>query len=301
MRKLSLILVSMFSLMQCTLTDSDEDKFIFIGHSYDWRSVAGDKVDSRLELLDYSKYNGVWLGGDMCGNTSLNPRTFEYLDSLFDLKNPNTHFALGNHDYRDYNLEAYFAATGRPDYYTSSFKNIAISVINTNLNSSDCENLNAQYKMLSTVTDTLSMASHYVILGHHEFFYGVPGLEEFESNGPLYNYPMNCDRFDSYFRNTIYPKLVTLEKKGIEVIVVMGDIGWRKGCEMRCKNGINFVASGINNSYYIGKGRDVKELHDDLVLIFKYKEKNEELTWKYTSLNELTNTDKALWLAPRTN
>jgi len=131
------------ALISCKPESKTKHKFLFLGHIYDWQTQKGNKVDRRIKKINLSDYEGIWLGGDVCANTSLDPQTMKYLDGLFDLKNPNSHFVLGNHDYRDNNLSAYFAATGRPDYYTSSFKNLVVSVLNTNLNSSDCENLNA--------------------------------------------------------------------------------------------------------------------------------------------------------------
>lgn len=267
--------------------DQENFRFLFLGHIYDWTSPAANTVDIRIEQLNKSQYDGIWLGGDVCANTTLDPKTLHYVDQLFKLKNPNTHFVLGNHDYRDNNLDFYFEATGRPDYYTHTFKNLVVSVINTNLNASDCQNLDAQYRMLEEVTDTLSTASHYVLLMHHQIFRDIPGLDQFKSNGVCDFYSMNCSSTNSLFSNTIYPRLIELERKGIEVIVVVGDTGWHKGSELQCTEGIDFLASGINNSYYKHKGQQIPENNFDHVLEFELSSKKRTLDWQFIKLNSL--------------
>ncbi len=275
--------------------DKSNYRFLFVGHSYDWTNWRGDTVDDRLGKIKYSDFDGFWLGGDVCGNTSLNPKTMRSLAKQFDLKNPNSHFVLGNHDYRDNNLDFYFKATGRPDYYTSSFKNMVVSVLNTNLNSSDCENLDAQYEMLLNVCDTINEASHYVILMHHQIFKDINGLEGFKSNGACPFYSMNCSSSDTYFDTEFYPSLVGLQKKGVEVIVVVGDSGWDKGSERVSADGIKFLSSGINNSYYKGKDVDPKKLPADQVIIFDLDIEQQKLSYEFVQLNELSGTDFVEW------
>ncbi|PSR12301.1 MAG: hypothetical protein C7N36_12420, partial [Bacteroidetes bacterium] len=58
-------------------------EFIFLGHPYDW--YTENSLDPRLELLDFSRYAGVWLGGDVCGRTSKSEATLQYLDHIFGL------------------------------------------------------------------------------------------------------------------------------------------------------------------------------------------------------------------------
>lgn len=275
----------------------EEYRFLFVGHSYDWSNWRGNKIDSRLEKIKKSDFDGFWLGGDVCSNTTLNPKTLRYLDKQFDLRNPNSHFVMGNHDYRDNNLDAYFNATGRPDFYTSSFEGMVVSVLNTNLNSSNCKRLDEQYQMLQNVCDTISQASHYVLLMHHQIFENIDGLQGFKSNGVCKYYSMNCASADSYFDTTFYPHLVELEKKGIEVIVVMGDTGWHKGSEKISKDGVTFLASGINNSYYIGKETKVSDIQKDQVLIFTFNTKSQSLDYEFVELNELSNTNFEEWLS----
>jgi len=277
-------------------THQDSLKFLFLGHTYDWSNPAGNTVDKRIELIPQSRYDGYWLGGDVCANTTLDPKTMMYLDDLFQLKNHYTHFVLGNHDVRDNNLDFYFKATGRPDYYTETHHNIVLSILNTNLNSSDCENLNAQFRMIESVIDTIQYASHYLLLMHHQIFSDIPGLHNFKSNGVCQYYAMNCDSHQSYFSKTIYPRLIELENRGIDVLVVIGDTGWDKGSESESTDGITFLASGINNSYYKSKApKELINIASDVVLEFVLIPEDRKLLWKFIELNKLSGLTFKQW------
>lgn len=277
--------------------EKEKYSFLFVGHAYDWSVLEGNRVDGRLEKLDKGIFDGFWLGGDACSNTSLNPKTFKYLNKLFDLDKPNSHFVLGNHDVRDNNLDSYYRVLGKPDFYTSSFRNLVVSVLNTNLNSSNCEQLNAQYRMLENVADTISSNSNYVILMHHQVFSDIKGLESFKSNGICKYYSMNCYNHDSYFKDTVYPLLVNLEKQDVEVTVVVGDTGWHNGSAMDCDNGVTFIASGINNSYHLYKDFPLDKMRKDQVLIFDLSLLDNKLTWHFESINKLAKVNREKWFS----
>ncbi len=260
-------------------------RFLFLGHSYDWTNDEGDAVDSRILQLDLDEYDGFWFGGDICANTSLDPHTWKQLDETFDFKNPLTHIALGNHDYRDDNVHLYYGASGKSDFYTSNIHSIVLSVINTNLNASDCQSLDKQYKMLSTVTDSITEASHYILMMHHQIFTEISGLSDFTSNGSCANYQMTCTGVSRKFEDTIYPKLIELENRGIEVIVLVGDTGWHKGGHWTSDDGIDFIASGINNSYYKANApKQIQALEKDKVLEFEFYIEQRKLDWTFIEL-----------------
>lgn len=293
-----LLFLSVFLFLSCQPGDH-EHKFLFIGHSYDWENENGNGIDPRVLSIPLAEYDGFWFGGDICSETSLNPETMKRLDKHFDFKNPNNHFVLGNHEYRNHNHEMYSNLTGRPNFYTTGFENIVVSVLNTNLNSSNCEKLNAQYRMLENVTDSLSIASHYILLMHHQIFPLFDGMAGYKSNGISYHYAMNCHEAASSFEKVIYPKLQALEEKGIEVIVVVGDSGWHKESYAETNSGITFLASGINNSFNKQKKIPLKDEHQDRVLEFKLDTKARTLEWEFTNLNRLIGVDKETWLTSK--
>lgn len=269
--------------------DSKEQyNFLFISHTYDWERPFQNKIDQILERSDLSKYDGFWLGGDMTSSTLLNISSLDYLDSLFNLKNPNSHYILGNHEARNQNYDFYYAHTGRPDFYTSRLDNMVITVLNTNLNISDCDALNAQYKLLESTIDNSGDASHYVILMHHQIFKDDDRILGFKTHGDLDFYKMNCTSKNDFWID-FYPKLVNLQKTGTEVVLVVGDTGWDKGREVVSPEGITFLSSGINNAHARAKNTDKTKIiyNNDRVLEFTLSPSEKSLEWNFIMLDSL--------------
>ena len=97
--------------LHARLSAQEIKHYMFTGHTYQWYT-DGSKVDPRLVELDKSVYNRIWLGGDICSEAMLKRSTLEYIDSLFRIHEPWNHYALGNHDTRNGNLEWYREITG---------------------------------------------------------------------------------------------------------------------------------------------------------------------------------------------
>jgi hypothetical protein len=182
-------------------------KYIFIGHCYQ-PNTAGDKVDYRLEEFDFSSYTGIWLGGDVCSEATLNYSTIQYLDTLFDLGNPETHWTMGNHDARNGNWEYISDFSKRNTYYAYSSNKLTRIVLNTNMVPTDCESMDEQYKIIMNVCDTISESKYLILLMHHGLWDGVPGLpptsEYAQSHLKYWN--SNCYDVNSNFVNSIYSK-----------------------------------------------------------------------------------------------
>ncbi len=254
-------------------------RYIFMGHTY----KSDSKVDPRLEKLDFSSYDGIWLGGDICSEASRDESTFWYLDSLFDLSNPLTFWALGNHDTRNGNYEWFEEYTKRETYFAYSHSGITSIVMNTNLVPTDCYNIERQYDIIVNVCDTISNSSHLILLMHHGLWANVPGLPPSpgsycHSNLKYWN--ATCTDVNSNFVNAIYPMLVEVEQKGIDVICVMGDVGAsEKKLNYVSDDGINFLGCGL----FHGEP-------DNQVLIFTHTPKENKLTWQYHNLDSLLNT-----------
>lgn len=58
-------------------------------------------MDPRIENIDLSKFDMIWLGGDLMQNTSADDTTMNYVENIFHVSHENTLWALGNHDYID--------------------------------------------------------------------------------------------------------------------------------------------------------------------------------------------------------
>ena len=86
-------------------------------------------MDSVVERVDFSKFDMLWLGGDLTKHTSQDDYTMSYVDSIFDIGNINTLWALGNHDYSDLNrIQNY---TKRPPFYSFFKDGLTIIVLDT--------------------------------------------------------------------------------------------------------------------------------------------------------------------------
>ncbi|MCD6346220.1 MAG: hypothetical protein J7L96_02240 [Bacteroidales bacterium] len=264
-------------------------KYIFLGHTYEWYT-GGSKVDPRLEELDFSSYDRIWLGGDICSEASLNFSTLEYIDSIFDISAPGNHWALGNHDTRDGNIEWIEELTGRNTFYTYYDKAITTIVMNTCLTPYQCEDLEKQFLMIKKVCDTVEYSSHLVVLMHHAIWDSIPGLPDpsaySHTDFPFWN--ARCKYVENNtFRGQIYPILVAVQHRGVQVICITGDIGGNgKKFEAESPTGVVFLGCGLNNTYFTDLDERARQPRDQ-VLIFSHDPASRSLTWVFRDLNDL--------------
>jgi len=270
----SLILFSCNKEEEDTITEKPiyKAKYLHISHT---RTTFIPKMDSIAEKIDYSKYDMLWLGGDLIYLTSENHLAMQYVDSVFSVGNENTLWSLGHHDYT--NLDLLEQYTHRPAYY-SYFKNgITFIVLDTRDNLSNITGL--QKEFFDSVMDTIENSSHLIIL-HHKliWLYGNPDLEYQISdiaNG-IYGTCLYCTNPNNFYE-TIYPRLLEIKNKGIGVICVAGDIGYRvKEFSYTTNDDIYFLASGI---YYDSIGNKA--------LVFNHNITTKELEWEYVLLEDL--------------
>lgn len=265
------------------------DHFLFMGHTYDHHGL-GERVDPRLEKLNYAQFDRVILGGDVCSEALQKYSTLEYLDSIYDLKDPNTFYVIGNHDARNGNLDWHNLFTQRKSYFVHSEKGIVSVVLNTTLNPANCRELDEQYKMLAKVCDTIEQASHLMIFHHHAIATRVPGLPDnwAYSNWPYYHWDANCYDADPSYLSTIYPLLQKVKAKEIEVVNVIGDAGFNsKGMDTTSVDGIHYLSSGIDNSRYQFDSLALIKAPKDQVLIFNHFFDQRRLVWQFHDLDSL--------------
>lgn len=246
--------------------------YLHIGHP---RTNENPFVIAEVKNIDYSKYDMLWLGGDLAYLTSNHDTVMKYIDSIFDLGNKNTLWAIGNHDYT--NLEKIKEYTNRPLFY-SYFKNgITFIVLDTQDSLSNI--VGEQKTFFDNVVDTINQSSHLIIL-HHKliWMYHHPDLESQisnVSNGKLGDcfYCIN----PNYFYQNIYPQLIEVKQRGIEVLCIAGDIGDKtKEFEYITNEGIYFIASGM---YY--------DSITNKALVFNHNVTKKELNWEYKLVEDL--------------
>ena len=253
-------------LLAPTTNPGNLKKYLHLSHT---RKDTNPDIDEVAKKINYSLFDMLLLGGDLAHLTSLDSATLAGVDAVFDLGNPNTLWALGNHDYSDLSLIKDY--TKRPPYYTYTNNGICFLVLDTQDSMSNI--IGDQKALFDQVTDTIQYCSHLIIL-HHKLieFYDNPILEPLQwtvSNaaiGQLF-YQINPNNFYT----DIYPRLQLVKQKGIEVICLAGDLGYYTSeFEYKTTEGIYFLGSGINAGSQNNKA-----------LLFQHNTVTRELSWEF--------------------
>ncbi|MEM8526071.1 MAG: metallophosphoesterase [Bacteroidota bacterium] len=282
-----LLLLTSFLACEKEAIEPAVQEYLFLGHIYE----GSNRIDERVEAIHLDDYAGIWLGGDVCVETTEEYATLEYLDCLFELENERVHWAVGNHDIRNGNMEWISEFTRRPTYYTKYDNGLQIVVINTCLGRNEplknrCEEMEEQYQMLKTVLDTVQAASHLILLSHHNVWGGIDERIDCEAANAcaLWN-NFRCGQ-SSKFAPLFYEQLKAVRQRGIEVIAVAGDGGQKsKKYEYQDEAGIHFLVSGIARNSSLNS-------NPDSLLIFQHRPKTQELDWEFVNLDELTAMQK---------
>ncbi len=247
-------------------------EYLHVSHT---RTNSNPDMDSVVEQLDYKKYDVLMLGGDLAQLTSDDDTTMQHVDSIFNIGNDNTLWSLGNHDYTD--LARVQSFTNRSPYYAYYKNGITFIVLDTQ---DSLSNIVSQQKIFfDAVVDTIQFSSHLIVL-HHKliWMYGDSYLEPqipSVSNAPVGScfYCINPNNFYS----EVYPKLLSVKSRGIEVICIGGDIGFNaKSFSHKTSEGIYFLASGINAGSNSNKA-----------LFFRHDVYNRKLIWEFKLLSDL--------------
>jgi len=239
------LLIGLLFLTACTNNQTKtKTHFAFISHT---RLDDNSGINSVVSKADLKKYNLLLLGGDLANLSSVDKDIMDYLNTIFDLQNTTTLWALGNHDYSDLQLiEKY---TLRKNYYAHYQFATTFLVLDTQLDSSRISG--DQLDFFKSVTDTLDHTKNVILLTHKLIWmYNHAELEkqiETVSNGPM----GSCDYClqPNNFYTAIYPELVRLQQKGIAVYCLAGDIGFQtKTFSFKTAEGVTFYANGINKN-----------------------------------------------------
>ena len=243
------------------------------------KAIDNPRMDSLVEIVDYKKFDMLWLGGDLAENTTKDNESMTHVDTIFDLGNTNTLWALGNHDYTyPYRIPDF---TYRPYYYAYHKNGISFIVLDTQDSLSNI--IHAQKDLVESVTDTISESSHLILL-HHKliWIYGNADLEpqaDSVSNAPIGDcfYCINPNNF----YDDIYPMLLQVKQRGVEVICIAGDIGKKTTeFEFKTSEGIHFLASGMRANSGESKA-----------MLFEHDITNKQLVWEYVLLEDLIGND----------
>ncbi len=262
-----------------------EKDYIFLGHIYE----DNTQVDFRVQALDLSPYDQIWLGGDICAETTADIETLYHIDSLFDLSDPTTHWTLGNHDIRNGNVDWIEDIKERPTFYTDHFDGITLLVLNTTFSQFgdyDTLNVKAQYELIETVCDTISSSSHLVVLTHHAVWNLADQVNDIGdySNGDFSFYRFNFDPELTYFTG-VYPLLTMVEQRGVEVIHIAGDFGQEASTyNYLSPEGVQFLGSGITSNTLWNSQFPTAGIPDSILLL-KHNLLEKTIDWTFEQLD----------------
>lgn len=218
----------------------DSNSYIYIAHT---RVKTNDSVYSKVYDIDFSKYDMTLLGGDLAWSSFSGKTINPHLDSIFDFKNPNTLWSVGNHD--NTSDKKFYAATLREKYHAYQRDDVTFITINSQDSLSSI--VGKQKDFLFSVLDTLQTSS--VLLMSHKLI--------FMNDHPVLDAKIskvcNANKGDCYhchnpnnFQKEIYPKLLELKNKGVQVTWVGGDLGYKTSeFEYIDDQGIIFLGNGL--------------------------------------------------------
>lgn len=269
------------TLLSCNQGQPEKEVFnyLFMGHIYDEDPI----IDKRISKEKLSQFDQVWLGGDLTHNSGVDSN-LNYLDSIFDLKSENTHWALGNHDIASGRSQV-IDCTGKSAFYATYINGITLVNFDSNYNDQgDCADVNEQSQFIKMVCDTLIESSHLVLMGHHVPWGKIENVDAWSfANTSIENRVFQCGTFN-YFDNVIYPELVKVQNKNIQVISLAGDLGQKQSSyQYITKDSVVFLGSGIlsSNQY---NSQFPKSNSNDSVLIFTHTPSKRLLNWQFVDI-----------------
>ena len=278
-----MIKIILFSILLASVYGCESKKkefsYIFMGHTYDTEPI----IDKRIKIENLKTYDQIWLGGDITSNSGEKWK-LDYLDSVFKIKSNQTHWAFGNHDIRN-GRDILVEYINKPPYYATNVNGITLLVYDTNYNDNgDCDDVNKQSEYIKMVCDTIQNSSHLILMGHHVPWGKIDSnIVMNYANTSLENRVFQCDTFD-FFHNVIYPKLVDVQQKNIQVICLAGDLGQKQSTyQYKTNEGIYFLGSGLlsTNNYNTKFSQYGKS---DSVLVFSHIPSKRTLNWKFKKM-----------------
>lgn len=286
-----ILLILGLTLITCSQKLTKERKILFVGHTYYWHHYL--EVDIRIRLLDFDNFDELWLGGDLTTESSINKKQIEKLNNFYKLSDTVTHWALGNHDARKGNINIVEQIQQKPTYYVQHDNGLTKLILNTTIANEQvpiykdsCHLLKPQTELINSVLDTISKSSHLIIMTGGAHWGEIVSATQLNYNYPHYSF--SCDK-NFTFKKFLYPKLVEVQKRGVQVICTSGDLGMRsKSYHKKSDDGIIFLASGINNSFGTLRNEKYKWVRDfspDKILIFTHYPEKRELTFEFVDLN----------------
>ncbi|MEL6862867.1 MAG: hypothetical protein AAFP19_00550 [Bacteroidota bacterium] len=250
-------------------------QYLYIAHTR-LPHFMSNRVIPEVEQIAFDAYDLLLLGGDLTFQSSIDQMQVDYLDAVFSLSSPKTLLSFGNHEY-DMEPQLLLQKTGRSSYFRHQQNGITWLVFDTQLDS--CRVRGEQWALFERSLEQMGESRHLVLLFHHLVWLVDGGDLEAKHRG-ISNAPLGSCSFclkSNNFYDDLYPRLVELQKKGIQVICVSGDMGnYRSSYEHQTKEGIVFLGEGLK---YEAKGNKA--------LVFHHQIDSQQLSWTFVPLDQL--------------
>lgn len=248
-------------------------EYLYISH---FKTNSTHYVNEIAQNIDYKSFNMTLLGGDLTERTSLTDSTMEYLNSFLDLSSFSTLWSLGNHDTYD-NQDRIMNYTKRNTFYTHYQDGNTFIVLNNQLEDGLIKN--EQLWMIEDIADTISESDNLILLQHKLMW-----MDKHPQLAPLMSTIPNGGAGNCYycippnnFNSEVYPLLLKIQQRGINVICISGDLGKKaKQFAYTTDDGIHFLASGIQYDETL-----------NMALVLKPKYLSNVLEWKFVNIKDL--------------
>ena len=96
----SLFLFSIILLISCNKdrTIGPHKCYLHLSHT---RTNSNLFLNDISKMIDFNRFDMLWLGGDLALSTSSSNMTMEMINNIYNIEDRNTLWSLGNHDYTD--------------------------------------------------------------------------------------------------------------------------------------------------------------------------------------------------------
>jgi len=257
LRELILLLISI-SALSCVnnsnnfSSEKNDHFYLYLSHT---RTENNDSLHRSVYQLNFKHFEIKLLGGDL-GYKTFNDNMLKKADSLFDLKNPQTLWSIGNHDHTT--NEIFLDATLRNKYYTYVKNNITFIVLDSQDSLSSI--VGKQREFLIQVLDTLN-TKNIIIMSHKLIYMDQHPILDKLINDTCNGIKGNCFycHNTNNFQKEIYPKLLEVKNKGKNIIWIGGDLGMKK---------TQFEFVDENEIIFLGNGMESNRKNNDLLLIY---------------------------------
>lgn len=270
-RKLFLI-AFVISFLSCKQSVIDPpSSYIYVAHT---RLNSNDSLYHKVYDIDFSNYDMTLLGGDLSMSSFSRKKVIlPHLDSVFDFKSPNTLWSIGNHD--NVSNKRFYETTLKNKYH--AYQKDDVTFITLNSQDSLSSIVGNQKTFLFSVLDTIQTSS--VLLMTHKliFMNDHPILDEKISKvcnagkGDCFH----CHNTNNFYQD-IYPKLLEVKKRGVQVLWVGGDLGYKTS---------EFEYIDDHGIVFLGNGFWFKKDWNKVLLFSKAKE--EALTYTFVPIDTL--------------